>query len=151
MQALSVANVVDNLITLECAISALYLLFAKLFPEDAAFWNQLAEEEVHHADLLRNYKNYLPLEFQKMDKKKILQTEEYVRKSIIDFKAATPHYEAALHMAYMLENNIGEIHYQGILDSCSDTERTRIFQVLNFADKDHAKRIQTFLAQKNQV
>ena len=145
---MTIGNVVDHLIKLEKSLNLLYLYFGELFPDDSSFWNQLAEEENNHASILDNYKKYLPIEFQKMDKKPLIQTEEDIRKNLKDFKNFPPTIEAALNFSYLIENNAGEIHYQSLLMQNSSAETIRVFQILNFADKDHAKRIKDYLLRK---
>lgn len=145
---MAIGNVVDNLIKLEKCLSSLYEHFGKTFPDDSSFWNQLAEEETNHANLLENYKKYLPLDLQKMDKKILIQTEEDIRLALSKFKDIPPTLEAALNYAYLIENNAGEIHYQALLEKAPCAETIRVFQILNFADKDHSKRINEYLMTK---
>lgn len=145
---MTIGNVVDNLIELETNLCFLYEYFVEKFPEDAAFWTQLAEEENNHANLLENYKKFLPIEFQKLNKKLLIQTIEDIRKNLEDFKIFPPTSEKALSLAYLLENNVGEMHYQELISSSSNAETIRVFQILNFADKDHAQRINKHINEK---
>jgi hypothetical protein len=145
---MGIGNVVDNLIKLEEDLSLLYEFFGKAFPEDAPFWTQLAEEEKNHAKLLIHYKKFLPIEFQKMDKKILIQTEEEIRSNLEEFKKSPPTVETASNLAYLLEKNAGESHYQALLEKNPTPETVQVFQTLNFADKDHAKRINRFFSNK---
>jgi hypothetical protein len=140
-------NVVDNLIRLEKTLAVLYGFFGKTFPDDAVFFRALAREETSHAHVLTTYKNILPIEFQKMDKKALIRTEEEVRRRIEKYETDPPSLEEALSFAYLIENNAGEIHYQSLLECETDSESVRVFQTLNFGDRDHARRINRYLVE----
>ena len=47
----------DEASALETIMADLYVSFEKSFAEDAAFWKQLADEEMNHAALIQNVKN----------------------------------------------------------------------------------------------
>jgi hypothetical protein len=55
----------------------------------------------------------------------------------------------AFNIALRLEQSAGEIHFQDYMTSEADSEMDRIFKRLNQDDKDHAKRIQSYMTQHN--
>lgn len=142
---MNIGNIIDDMISLETSLSSLYMFFSELFPKHSKFWLQLSIEENGHAKLLENYKNVLPIEFQKISKKDVLKTGEDIRDCLRKYEINNPSLQEALNFSYLIENNTGEIHYQALLDSQSSAERITVFQVLNFGDKDHAKRIKDYL------
>ena len=53
---------IEESINLELNVADLYLLFYKLFPEDADFWWELSLEEKNHGALIRSGKElFLPI------------------------------------------------------------------------------------------
>jgi len=55
-------DIVDEAIKLEISMYKLYTVFLEIYPEDAEFWKQLANEEINHADTIRIIKPFLHLD-----------------------------------------------------------------------------------------
>jgi len=65
----NLTKLLEEAILLELHVSKLYLLFSKLFPEDADFWWQICLEEKNHAALLKSgktlfcHRNFFPMNY----------------------------------------------------------------------------------------
>ena len=137
-------NNIDYMIKLEMRLSSLYKYFSEIFPDESSFWDQLVQEELDHASILENYKKFLPPGLKIIDKAIIIQIVEDIEKRMEKFKNSPPTLQEAVNLGYLLEKNAGESHYQAILEKNASEETVRVFQTLNFADKDHARRIQEY-------
>ena len=139
-------DMADFFIQLEKDISELYHFFAEIYPEDSEFWNQLVLEENNHAALLEEYRRYVPRVFIGMSKTILMQTLEDIQKNFQKFRDFPPSPEEALNFSYLIEKNAGEAHYQAQLEKKHLSKEFSVFQVLNFADRDHAKRINEYIS-----
>ena len=137
------------MIDLERGVESLYKYFGEIFPEHASFWNQIAEEENNHANLLEEHKEHIPAGLKNLDTTLLLQTIKDINTSMEKFKTSPPTVDEAFNLAYLLEKNAGEAHYQAILEKKNVSADTGVFQTLNFADKDHAKRINEYILAKS--
>ena len=146
---MSKEDIVQDMIALERNIESLYKYFGEIFPDHAPFWNQIAEEENNHANLVEEHKEHIPAGLKNLDTTILLQTIKDIDTSLKRFKISPPTVDEAFNLAYLLEKNAGEAHYQAILEKKNVSADTGVFQTLNFADRDHAKRINDYiLAQK---
>ena len=140
-------------IELEKAMSELYFLYEKLFPEDEKFWWTLANEELNHASLLESGRMYLerdqlPEELLYENISYLKETLDKIRKMISEYTQSTPKFEDAYYEAVKLESSAGEFHFQVLMTEKSDLKIVKIFQELNGDDKDHNRRISELLAAK---
>ena len=137
-------------IRLESHISDLYTLFRRLFPGDAVFWWKLALEESNRAALFRSGKKYYePLGIFPNDLLAPVQ-EPQAADAKLDFlvrgyEDASPSRAEAFNIALDLEQSVGELHFQEFMDKEADSRIGRIFRQLNRDDKDHAKRISSYM------
>ncbi len=137
--------------SIENKLANLYKKFALLFPMDAQFWETIAEEEEHHADVIN------------LEEKSFLSGSEYVREfydaHIEDLRKAIAHIdsisdkytkqenttrEAAFQDAISLENGAGEIHYQIAMTKKNPSWMLKRYIELNSEDENHAKRMKEY-------
>jgi hypothetical protein len=148
---------IDESIQLEINVSDLYQLFYMKFPDDSDFWWQLSLEEVNHAALIRSINDlFLP---EKILPQRVIQTQtteinrvnHSIRERISHFKTKTPSRYDAFFYAYELENSVGEFHYELFMNKNPESNVEKIFQKLNGEDKNHARRIQSYMELNNIV
>lgn len=146
--------VIEEASRLELVVADLYTVFEKLFPEDAKFWRQLANEEKNHAALLISVKSTpnMPAMFLPDAANQILQevikTKELVTSLYIKFSENRPDRATALNTALQIEKTAWETHYQKIMTQRSDSWFMKVFQELNQYDQDHLQRITRYMQEK---
>ncbi len=142
---------IDEFIKLEMSVSDIYMLFNKLFPEDADFWWELAMEEKNHAALLRSGEGFLevtgkfPLDLLAPELQELKDTNIRLDSLNTKFQEMSPSRQEAFNIAFEIENMAGELHFQEFMERNSSTEIARIFKELNKDDKDHAARIRDYM------
>lgn len=146
-------RIINVSINLELAVSEIYFIFYRLFPEDADFWWQLVEEEKNHASLLRSGKEYFK-PINKFPDKLVTQNlaeleavNEHLMSLISEFSETPPDRITAFTTALLLEQNAGELHYQMFM--ANDVPKTAIddiFIKLNRDDTDHARRLRDYMS-----
>ena len=143
--------VVDESIQLELNVSELYQTFHAAFPGDADFWWELIIEEENHAALIRSIKEtFMPAG--KFSDEIFLNSLETLKKHnlalcnlIKKYRAAIPSREDAFNTALEVEQSACEIHFQKFIDKKEKSHIERIFEQLNRDDKDHVKRIRSYM------
>ncbi|MEN8141716.1 MAG: rubrerythrin family protein [Thermodesulfobacteriota bacterium] len=149
------AYLLEESLQLELNIADLYLLFEKLFPEDAKFWWQLSLEEKNHGALIRSGKEmFLPIgqfphDFIKDRLQILIDTNSEINSLIRKYQDNGPSREEAFNIAFDIENSVGELHYQVFMDREAGSKIDDIFQQLNKNDKDHADRIKFYMQANN--
>lgn len=142
---------IETSITLELTVAKLYFLFHELFPEDEAFWWQLALEEKNHASLIESgQKSFGPMgkfptgllkgSFQELEHA-IRDIESFIKQ----YESTPPSRETAFNTAVNIENSATELHFQLFMEKESDLRIDEIFKKLNKDDKDHEKRILSYM------
>ncbi len=152
----SLTSLIDESLHLELNVSNLYFLFYNLFPQDAAFWWRLTEEEKNHASLIRSGKEYFfPLDrfpdrliHNNVDELKAANAQ--VLSLIEKYKTNSPSRAEALNSALTIEASAGELHFQKFMDGKEGSAIDKIFRELNGEDEAHAKRIKTYM-RKNDI
>lgn len=146
-------ELLETSIELELLVSDLYSFYEEIFPEDSDFWWELASEEKNHASLLGSMrtcleKGILPKEaiFDKLETLKEVNSQ--IQNLISKYKKTTPSYEEAYYEAVKLESSASELHHNQMMTRESDSNIIKIFQSLDNADVDHAKRISDLITQK---
>lgn len=146
-------ELLETSIELELLVSDLYSLYNEIFPEDSDFWWDLSYEEKGHASLLESMKTcleegILPKEaiFDKLELMR--EANSQIRTLISKYKKSTPSYEEAYYEAVKFESSASELHHDQMMKRESDSNVIKIFQSLDNADLDHAKRISDLIAQK---
>jgi len=141
----------DESVKLEHHVADLYFLFHELFLEDKAIWWQLALEERNHAALIRSGKEFFkplgkfPHELLAPVLQHLKDTNSRLSSQIKKLKETSPSREEAFKIALEIENSAGELHYQKFMDRKVNSKLQDIFQQLNKDDKDHAKRISSYM------
>ena len=148
-------ELLETSIELELLISDLYSLYNEMFPEDSDFWWDLSFEEKNHASLLESMrtcltKGLLPEDAIFKNIETMKDVKSLIRKLISKYKKATPSYEDAYSEAVKLESSASELHHHLMMTTDTDSEIIKIFQSLNDADENHAKKISDLITQKNQ-
>ncbi len=145
-------ELIDESIKVERNMEALYKLLAGIFPDDAAFFEQLEEEESNHALLLELAKKYLapvgtfPEGMLAGNLQMVAQANERIESAVDEYKESPPTRQEALDFAVRMELSAGEIHYQFAMDHGEEPE-AETFRDLNGGDKDHAGRIKAYMGQ----
>ena len=131
----------------------IYSVFKSSVQKDADFWEQLANEELAHAGLL---KKCLTLYSEDDEVTNIISVKEIgiikkARKKIKQFMMEfqndpLPH--TACNMALEVENSIVENSYQKFMDSMPNNDLKQLFQLLNGKEKDHINRINDYFKSK---
>ncbi len=148
-------ELLETSIELEIIMSDLYSLFNDIFPEDSDFWWDLSFEEKNHASLLESMrtcltKGLLPEEAIFRNIETMKEVKSHIRTLISKYKKSTPSYEDAYYEAVKLESSASELHHHLMMTKDSDSDIIKIFQSLNDADENHAKKISDFITQKSQ-
>lgn len=143
--------IIDESIQLELNVSELYRIFHAAFPEDADFWWKLCLEEENHAALIRSIKEtFLPVgKFPEAifcnSLENLKKHNTKLRSLIRKFRDNAPSREDALNIALEVEQSAGELHYQEFIEKKEKSRIEQIFEELNRDDKDHAKRIRSYM------
>ena len=131
----------------------IYSVFKLSNQKDADFWEQLANEELDHAGLL---KKCLSLCSEEKEVTNLISVEEIgiiknARNKIKQFKTEfqnNPLPHTAYNMALEIEKSIVENSYQKFMDSMPNNDLQQIFQLLNGKEKDHINRINDYFKSK---
>jgi ferritin len=141
----------EESINLELNVSEIYYLFHSFFPDDENFWWKLIQEEKDHAALIRGgIEEFEPIgEFPHVILSNSLQdlkeTNKKLRSLLKQFKNIPPSRELAFNTALEIEASAGELHFQHFMDKETNSKIDELFQFLNREDKDHAKRIRSYM------
>ena len=145
----------EESISLELNVSKIYDLFTSYFADDSNFWWQLALEEQDHADLIRHgIEKFEPIgEFPHKILSDNLQDLKETNKKLLSlfkqFKDTPPSRELAFNTALEIEAYAGELHFQHFMDKETNSEIDELFQFMNRQDKDHAKRIRSYMEEND--
>jgi len=143
-------QIVDEAIALELNVAELYLHFHHQFPDDSAFWWQLAVEEKNHAAMLRSGREHLikaglfPFGIVSGELNPLVEANKRLAVLLAETKKRTPSREEAFRLAIRLEESAGEIHFETFMKMTPKTSAEQMFQSLNRDDKDHARRIRAY-------
>ena len=141
----------EESINLELNLSEIYYLFYSYFAGDANFWQKLALEEEDHATLIKGgIEEFEPIgEFPHAILSDSLNDLKEANKKICSlleqFKNISPSREHAFNTALEIEVSAGELHFQAFMDKETNSTIDELFQFLNRQDKDHAKRIRSYM------
>jgi len=139
----------DEAIKVELNASKIYAIFSQKFPEDKSFWWSLSLEEINHASLIESEKlfykvNVFPDELFSVDLEELIKLNDSLHIIMEQFKDNIS-LENAFKIALEIENSAMELNYQKLAESASSDRAVNLFQELNRADKDHAKRISDYM------
>lgn len=131
----------------------IYTVFAESIPKDAVFWQQLSNEELDHASIL---KKCLAIISEKNEEVEIVSVEDLnmlkdARKKIQEYKTEfqnNPTPILAYHLALKVENSIVESSYQKFMDSVPDSDLKEVLQLLNGQEKNHINRLNIYFNPK---
>lgn len=147
-------QVVEESIKLESNVAELYEIFATVFSEDYDFWKKLSLEEKNHVHLIKIEKDLLlsyakfPAEILFSSLQNLIEVNNKLLSLLKEYKDKPPSRESAFNIAISLEKSAGEIHFQNAMNKSVDSEYIKIFQRLNRNDKDHARRIRSYMISK---
>ncbi|MBW2700559.1 MAG: rubrerythrin family protein [Deltaproteobacteria bacterium] len=142
---------VDESISLELNMASLYLVFHKLFPEDADFWWTLVLEEKNHAALIRSGKDSFmavdkfPSDLISENLQELKDTNGRIALFLKRCEVDPPSREEAFGLALELERSAGELHFQEFMEKEAGSKIDEIFRQLNKDDKDHEQRIRSYM------
>ena len=143
--------ILDESIQLELNVARLYKIFHSAFPEDAKFWWELSLEENNHAALIRSIKEvFLPVgkfpdEMFSVSLEQLIKSNAELTALIKKFGSIAPSREDAFNIAFEVEQSAGELHFQEFIDKKDKSKVEEIFEQLNREDKDHAKKILSYM------
>ena len=141
--------------SLELMMANMYTLFEKSFIEDSDFWKQLAHEELSHAALLKTaisnpeMSKQLVHDASKDLLQEVVKAKEWATSLLIKFSEVKPDRLTAFNTAIEAEKTAGELHFQNIMTKESDSWFIKVLQELNEYDRDHLKRINLYMKDKN--
>ncbi len=149
-----IMSILEESMTLEINIGRLYMCFADKVPIDYNFWNQLAEEEITHSSLVNVGIDFLkigdfPNNWPIGDLDDLVKTNRDILSLITNYQRNIPSRKEALEIALRLEQSAAEKHYQTLMNIPPEHDYSgvfKIFQELNGADKNHAERIERYIA-----
>ena len=145
----------DEASALETIMADLYSSFEKSFAEDALFWKQLADEELNHAALIQNVKSdpevskWFVHDAPDDLVKETVKTMEWATSLVIKYSEEKPDRLTAFNTAIEVEKTAWELHYQSLMTKNSDKWFVDIVQELNKYDRDHLRRINLYIKEKN--
>jgi hypothetical protein len=145
----------DEASALETIMADLYSSFEKSFAEDAVFWKKLADEELNHAALIQNVKSdpevskWFVHDAPDDLVKETVKTMEWATSLVIKYSEETPDRLTAFNTAIEVEKTAWELHYQSLMTKKSDKWFVDIVQELNKYDRDHLRRINLYIKEKN--
>ena len=144
-------QVQNEAVQLEMNARKLYVLFARQFPEDAAFWQQLAIEENNHAELIRSGVDLFkeagvpPTDVLAAPMNSLRAANNKLTELIEKYEENAPTRANAFYTALATEQSAGEIHFQHLMTRQADSRIVELFQQLNQDDKQHTARILTYM------
>ena len=144
-------DILDESIQLELNAADLYMLFFEEFPADSDFWWKLVIEEKNHAALLKSIRDIfqevagVPENLFPGSPEELEKANSRIREQTELFRANRPTREKAFNTALALEENAGEIHFQGFMENSDDDSVSQVFKQLNGEDKNHARRLQEYM------
>lgn len=144
-------DILRESIELERNMAELYSLFAELFPEDRNFWWKLSLEEQNHAALLRSMddifapRGLMPSGLLCASLEELRQSNARILEAINVYRQKTPDRHEAFCLAMDLEQQAGEVEYQGLMESEADDQAVKLVKTLNREDRDHKIRIEEYM------
>ena len=141
--------------SLELMLANMYTLFEKSFIEDSDFWKQLAYEELSHAALLKSAISNPEMSKQLAHDasndllQEVVKAKEWATALLIKFSEVKPDRLTAFNTAIEVEKTAWELHYQSLMTKKSDKWFVDIVQELNKYDRDHLRRINLYIKEKN--
>ena len=141
----------EESINIELNVSEIYSLFHSCFADDANLWLKLVLEEKDHAALIRGgIEEFEPIgefphEILCNSLQDLKETNKKLRSLLKQFKNIPPSREQAFNTALEIETSAGELHFQDFMDKETNSTIDELFQFLNREDKDHAKRILSYM------
>ena len=142
---------------LEILVADLYTLFAKSFPEDRAFWQQLAHEEKDHAALIDSIKNNPKLSNQFVSSaapgllQEIQEVTKWLSSLIGKFPEEKTDRKTAFRTAIKIEKSAGEIDYRNFMTRETDSWILKGLQHINKYDRDHLNRLEQYVKENKIV
>ena len=147
----NITELAKESISLELNVSEIYYLFHSYFADDSNFWRKLAQEEEDHADLIKHgIEEFEPVgEFPhgilSESLQELKETNKKLSSLLKQFKNNPPSREVAFNTALEIEASAGELHFQNFMDKETTSKIDELFQFLNRQDKDHAKRVRSYM------
>ena len=137
-------------IDLELNIGDLYQVFSAKFPTDHDFWWNISIEEMNHAALIESindvfWTDLLPFDSVEKQTDDLRKINLIIKDKIERYKLVPPTRLEAFTNGLELENSVGESHFELFMTSVADSPVVKIFQKLNGEDKNHAKRIESYM------
>ena len=132
-------------------IADLYIIFQAALPDDAAFWKQMAQEERNHAAMIGGAKTAFlergefPTELLTQNERALESTLARVKGLIKQYGKNPPSREVTFTTALEIEGAAGELHFQHAMENQTPAMPLQVFQQLNSMDKDHARRIRSYM------
>ena len=143
--------ILDEFICLELKVAEIYNFFHETFSEDRDIWWELHIEEKNHAALIKSTKDvFVPLgkfssEFLSISLNDLRESNVELFEIIKKYKKTPISREDAFKIALQLEDLKGEKHYQRFMEKKSASKLDEIFQKLNTEEKDHARRLKSYM------
>ena len=152
-----IVEILDQAAALETIMADMDTLFEKSFTEDSDFWKQLAYEELNHAALIKSVSsNPNPTMSEQFIHdapndlfQEVVKAKEWATSVFIQFSEVKPDRITAFNTAIEAEKTAGELYFQSIMTKESDSWLIKVLQELNEYERDHLKRIEEYVKEKN--
>ena len=145
----------DRASSLELIMANMYTLFEKSFTEDSDLWKQLAQEELSHAALLKTafsnpeMSKRLANDVTNDFLEEVVKAKEWATSLLIKFSEVKPDRLTTFNTAIEAEKTAGELHFQNIMSKESDSWFIKLLRELNEYDRDHLRRINSYMTDNN--
>ena len=129
----------------EMLISRIYRVFSDRFPEYRDFWEEMAEEEVKHADMIRSVvpdlkEGTVRFKAERIDDTSAGMFRDYLKYSLARAREQDTPLEDAFEAALAIEHDLIERSFFDLFDT--DTEELAlVFEGLASSTREHHRRL----------
>lgn len=143
-----IKDYLNEAIEFELNVCNLYMMYSTLNSEDHSFWYKLALEEGGHASILKNILSSINMvnhifNINALDLAELSKTNDIIRKKC---EVSYVNREDTFRTAMLIENSIGEIQYQKLIDSDIDDDIIKVFVKINNDEDRHLERIRDYIS-----
>ncbi|MBI5058105.1 MAG: hypothetical protein HZB61_15955 [Nitrospirae bacterium] len=146
-------NIISGCIEMEGAVASIYSTFARLFPEERSFWEDLVRDELEHQLWLTDPSLIEAIDL--LPSKDLLPSNELIENSLkfagttarqINFSSLT--LEAALKIALHLEESMVEIFANELTANLFACDYATLSEKILSAEKIHIDKIEDLMIRK---
>jgi len=146
-------EIIKGCVAMEQAVANIYTVFARRFPGEKNFWEDLSQDEDEHASWLRNVNFFEMIDL--LPSEDMLPTRELIQTSL-KFAESKNRYlrsnpvelEDALQLALRLEETMVEVFANHLIANVLSTSYESLSQKLIMAEKVHIGKIEDLMIAK---